>query len=250
MAHEYRQGYCDCSRKVFATVDVNILLAKLPSFGITGMEHKWFEIYFSERSYSVSVDGHPSDPPPGIIGVLQGSILGPLLFVFFLNDLPTVTESSETNLYAGDTDIDSASKPDHPEELKNNLNSECCNIREYFNINRLSLNVSSCCEEHISHLQKCVSISIHINNQHLHKVTISKYIAMCIDSNLKWDDHINMIPKISAKIGILRSLRNIVPTDTLIQIYNAIVQPHLCMLFMTLLPKQAKTHSRSFKQKL
>ncbi len=51
---------------------------------------------------------------------------------------------------------------------------------------------------------------------------------MLIDSNLKWDDHINsMIPKISAKIGILRSLRNIVPNDTLKQIYNAIVQPHL-----------------------
>ncbi len=51
---------------------------------------------------------------------------------------------------------------------------------------------------------------------------------MFIDSNLKWDDHINnMIPKITAKIGILRSLRNIVPTDTLIQIYNAIVQPHV-----------------------
>ncbi len=51
---------------------------------------------------------------------------------------------------------------------------------------------------------------------------------MFIDSNLKWDDHINnMIPKISAKIGILRSLWNIVPNYTLIQIYNAIVQPHL-----------------------
>ncbi len=71
-------------------------------------------------------------------------------------------------------------------------------------------------------------MSIHINNEPLHKVTISKYLGMFIDSNLKWDDHINnMIPKCSAKIGILRSLKNIVPTDTLIQIYNAIVQPHL-----------------------
>ncbi len=71
-------------------------------------------------------------------------------------------------------------------------------------------------------------MSSHINNQPLHKVTISKYLAMFIDSNLKWDNHINnMIPKISAKIGILRSLRNIVPNDTLIQIYNAIVQPQV-----------------------
>ncbi len=77
-------------------------------------------------------------------------------------------------------------------------------------------------------LAKMPEMSIHINNEDLHKVTISKYLGMFIDSNLKLDDHINnMIPKIFAKIAILRSLRNIVPTDTLIQIYNAIVHPHL-----------------------
>jgi hypothetical protein len=76
-------------------------------------------------------------------------------------------------------------------------------------------------------LAKMPEISIHINNEPLHKVTISKYLGMFIDSNLKWDDHINnMIPKISAKIGILRSLKKIIPTETLQQLYNAIVQPH------------------------
>ncbi len=72
-------------------------------------------------------------------------------------------------------------------------------------------------------------MSIHIKNEPWHKVTISKYLGMFIDSNLKWGAHNinNMIPKISAKISILRFLRNIVPTDILLQIYNAIVQPHL-----------------------
>ncbi len=78
---------------------------------------------------------------------------------------------------------------------------------------------------------------------------------MIIDSNLKWDDHINkMIPKISVKIGILRSQRNIVPNDSLILIYNAIVQPHLdygdAAYDITLLPKQAKIDSRSSKPEL
>ncbi len=92
------------------TVDVNILLAKHPSIGITGMEYKWFKSYLSGRSQSVSVDGHLLDPLPVSIGVPQGSILGPLLFLLFLNDLPTVTEFCETNMYADDTEIDSASK--------------------------------------------------------------------------------------------------------------------------------------------
>ncbi len=132
-------------------------------------------------------------------------------------------------MYADDTEIDSASKPDCPEELENNLNSDLCKISEYFNINRLSLNVPKCEFMLIGTYQslaKMPEMSIHINNNPSHKVTISKYLGMFIDSN--WDDHIsNMIPKISAKIHILRSLRNIVPTDTLIQIYNAIVQPSL-----------------------
>ncbi len=195
------------------------------------MEHKWFKSYLSGRSQSVSVDGHLSDPLPISIGVLQGSILGPLLFLLFFNDLPTVTESCETNMYADDTEIDSASKSDCPEELENNLNSYIFKISEHFNINRLSLNVPKC--EFIligtyRSLSKMPEMSIHINNEPLHKVTISIYLGMFIDSNLKWDDHINnMIPKISAKIGIIKSLRNIVPTNNLIQNYNAIVQLYL-----------------------
>ncbi len=79
-------------------------------------------------------------------------------------------------------------------------------------------------------------MSIHINNEPLHNVTISKYLGMFIDSNLKWDDHIlqrdpqNLCQNRYPQIPVLRSLRNIIPThptDTVIQIYNVIIQPHL-----------------------
>ncbi len=103
-------------------------------------------------------------------------------------------------MYVDATEIDSASKPDCPEELENNFNSDLCKISEYFNINRLSLNVSKCEFMLIGTYQslaKMPEMSIHINNEPLHKVTISKYLCIFIDSNLKWDDHINnIIPKL------------------------------------------------------
>ena len=79
----------------------------------------------------------------------------------------------------------------------------------------------------IKSIAKMADVRIYINNEQLKHVSVAKYLGMYIDSNLKWDDHINnMIPKISAKIGILRSLHKIVPTDTLKHLYNATVQPH------------------------
>ena len=101
-------------RKAFDTVDTNIFCwLNLKDLGVTGIEHQWFWSYLAGRSQSVSVDGHLSDPLPVNIGVLQGSILGPLLFLLFLNDLPTATE----NIFEDDTEIDSLSKPECSAEL-------------------------------------------------------------------------------------------------------------------------------------
>ncbi len=72
-----------------------------------------------------------------------------------------------------------------------------------------------------------LNLMIHISNEPLKKVSIAKYLGMYINENLKWNEHINvMIPKIAAKIGILRSLRRIVPIETIKLLYNAIVLPH------------------------
>ena len=116
-------------RKAFDTLDTDILLAKLKGCGVTDIEHQWFWSYLTGRSQTVSVDGHLSDHLPVNIGVLQGSILGPLLFMLFLNDLPTVIESCDMNMFADDTEIDFAAKPECSAELEFNVNSDLCRVK-------------------------------------------------------------------------------------------------------------------------
>ena len=84
---------------------------------VTGLEHQWFWSYLTGRSQSVSIYGHILDPLPVNIVLPQGSILDPLLFLHLLDDLPTVTESCYINMFADDTEIDSAAKPDCSAEL-------------------------------------------------------------------------------------------------------------------------------------
>ncbi len=115
-------------------------------------------------------------------------------------------------------------------KLETNLNSNRSRLTEYFNINRLSINFAKCEFMLIGTyqaLKKILYINVHINGEPINRVSVSKYVGMYIDKNLKWDVHIHkIIPKISAKISILRSLRNLVPIDTLTLMYNAIVLPH------------------------
>ncbi len=133
-------------------------------------------------------------------------------------------------MYADDTECESASKPEDYKELESTITNDLYKGKEYFDTNKLSLNVPKCefmLVGTYQSLAKVPDIRIHINNEPLKQVTVSKYLGMKIYSNLKLDDHINaIIPKISSKIGILRSLRKIVPIETLKLLYNAIVQPH------------------------
>ncbi len=200
------------------------------------------------------MDGHLSDLLPVSIGVPQGSILGPLLFLLFLNDLATIPQSCETNMYTDDTEYESASKPEDYKELESTINNDLYKVKEYFDTNKLSLNVPNCefmLVGTYQSLAKVLDIRIHINNEPLKQVTVSKYLGMKIDSNLKWDDHINVIiPKISSKIGILRSLRKIVPIETLKLLYNAIVRPHFDysdIVYMTNKDRLQKLQTRAYR---
>ncbi len=129
--------------KAFDTVDVDILSAKLLSFGIEEVKHQWFQSYLTGRAQSVMVDDHLSDPLPVSIRVSHVSSFDPLLFLLFLNDLPIIPQSCEITMYADDTECESVSNPEDYKEFTIIINNNLYRVKKYFDVNKLNLNVPS-----------------------------------------------------------------------------------------------------------
>ena len=127
-------------QKAFDTVSHDILIKKLEHYGIRGNVLNWFRSYLRGRSQYVSVNGHSSDLLPISCGVPQGSVLGPLLFLIYVNDPPNISKVLQFDLFADDTSIYFES--DNLLTLQKVVNRELCKVRKWLEANRLSLNIS------------------------------------------------------------------------------------------------------------
>ena len=123
-------------KKAFDTVNHSILLLKLHHYGVRGKAYEWFHSYLSNREQFVSVNGHDSDSLPLTCGVPQGSILGPLLFLLYVNDLPNASSLLTFHLFADDTNIYYSSK--NLDDLESKLNNELKVARNSFHFPQTS----------------------------------------------------------------------------------------------------------------
>ena len=126
-------------RKAFDTVNHDLLLAKLYDYGVTGGELDWFKDYLSNRKQLVDFHNAYSEPLSLTSGVPQGSILGPLLFVIFVNDLPNAIKSCSTLMYADDTVIFYTGKSIN--EIENVVSADLSMLNSWLNVNKLFLHV-------------------------------------------------------------------------------------------------------------
>ena len=125
-------------KKAFDTVDHNILLKKMDHYGVRGTENSWFKNYLSDREQFVSINGADSEIVKTLCGVPQGSVLGPLLFLIYINDLPNATEFL-TLLFADDTTFQYSGT--NLDLLFEKCNFQLEKASTWFKSNRLTLNV-------------------------------------------------------------------------------------------------------------
>ena len=125
--------------KAFDTVDHDILLEKLFHYGVRGCAHQWFSSYLRNRTQFVTYDGIKSQSKGLSCGVPQGSILGPLLFLLYINDLSLVCQHAFPILFADDTSLFISGND--PKIIQLLMNIELENISLWLEVNKLSLNV-------------------------------------------------------------------------------------------------------------
>lgn len=209
-------------KPAFETLDRRILLKKLHKYGIQDTELRWFESYLENRKQITKFNNVKSPSINNEFGVPQGSILGALLFVIYINDMPHVLKECEIVLYADDTLI--FAEADREEDCHEKLQRDINNINNWLKMNKLKLNES---KTKLMEINMNNSSLLKINNETIEKVKNIKYLGFIIDQKLNFKEHIDfMCKKIGKKIGFLKRIRNKISMLTAINIYNTIIKPH------------------------
>ena len=194
-------------KKAFDTVHHGVLLSKLKHFKVAAEASQWFKSYLEGRQQCVRVNGEKSMLLPNNMGVPQGSVLGPLLFTMYINDLPNTCPGVSCQIYADDTVIYTSAKTASMAAAQ--LTQELENISNWLELSQLTLNVQKT-------VSMCISIrsrpaadtfEVRIKNETLVEMGEVKYLGIILDKNLQFEQVKHICKKVKPNLNCFRHIR-------------------------------------------
>lgn len=217
-------------RKAFDTVNHDILLNKLHELGATDCTIKWFQSYLSHRKQHVCFKGVMSQSRYVNTGVPQGSILGPLLFIIFINNMCNVIKYGKMSMYADDTTLSVSG--DNVVDICSKLEYDLEALANWLRQNKLFLNTDKTKVMLIGTGAKLRNVNVNdfsicIGDITLERVHSYKCLGVLVDDELNWHKQVNnVIRNVFCKLALLRRLKPYLDTNTLNVLYKALIQPH------------------------
>lgn len=215
-------------KKAFDTLDHDILLAKLNSYGVRGVANNLLRSYLSERKQYVYINHHKSAIEQISTGVPQGSNIGPLLFLIYINDLGNLRLNGTPRLFADDTAL---FYPDiSPTTVIDHINQDLEKLKIFFASNLLSLNINK--TKYMIFQSPRKSLPIHddpkLGDIIIDKVDSFKYLGLHLDSKFSWEIHIKHVErKVATLCGVLSRVSCFVPQHVLLKFYHAHIHSQL-----------------------
>ena len=226
--NQYACGVFLDFQKAFDTVNHKILLSKLEYYGIRGIPHDLIKYYLTNRKHYTHINGVDSNTLTSAHVVPQGSVLGQLLFLIYINDMSKVIQHSEMHHFADDTNLLYSSNS--MKKINRYINHGLKLIIHWLRVNRISLNFDK--TEIVIFRPKGKDITKRLNFRISgQQISISKqvkYLDLMLDESLAWLSHISMLKtKVRTANGLLAKLRHYTSSKLLATIYNALFESHM-----------------------
>lgn len=216
--------------KAFDSVDHDVLLSKLRHlFFFSNTACSLIESYLKNRHQCVKVDDSFSSELPNLAGVPQGSILGPLFFILFINDLPDLVKNSRVHIYADDVQLCIGGNLNSMQECVSNLNHDLSCINSWSTTNGLKLNAK---KSQILLIQRNKAISenqippVLLGGNRIEFTTVARNLGVMFDNKLSWENHVNsIIQKVYGSLRCLNTLKNYSTVNTRFKLVRSLIMP-------------------------
>ena len=213
--------------KAFDTVNHDLLLSRLSELGLDSTACQWFDSYLCCRQHRTVIGVEHSSSLATTSGVPQGSVLGPLLFSIFINNLPHHLHGVITVLFADDTTMIVSGRS--ISDISDALTKALASAHEWLVVNGLQLNTSKtkCMLIHSNHRKPSSSLDVQLGGKSIEQVQTYKFLGVLVNDTLTWTDHVNLVcSKVSKGINLLRLISWFLPKESLVCYYNAYILPH------------------------